>query len=64
MEAGAKGAKQSETPNSTKGLSEHMFGEQVFVLGQPNIVTDVIRQVLGEPNDVTKFTKIVLDKGN
>jgi hypothetical protein len=41
-----------------------MFGEQVFVLGEPNIVTDVIRQVLGEPNNVTKFTKIVLDKGN
>ena len=41
-----------------------MFGEQVFVLGKPYIVTDVIRQVLGEPNDVTKFTKIVLDKGN
>ena len=41
-----------------------MFDEQVFVLGQPNIVTQVIRQVLGEPNGVTRFTKIVLDKGN
>jgi hypothetical protein len=41
-----------------------MFGEQVFVLGQPNIVTQVIRQVLGEPNGVTRFTKIVLDKDN
>jgi hypothetical protein len=64
LEAGAEGAKQSEPPDSTKGLGEHMFGEQVFVLGKPYIVTDVIRQVLGKPNDVTKFTKIVLDKGN
>jgi len=64
LEAGAKGAKQSEPPDSTKGLGEHMFGKQVFVLGQPNIVTDVIRQMLGEPYGVTKFTKIVLDKGN
>jgi hypothetical protein len=64
LEAGAEGAKQSEPPDSTKGLSEHMFGEQVFVLGKPYIVIDVIRQVLGKPNNVTKFTKIVLDKGN
>jgi hypothetical protein len=41
LEAGAKGAEQSESPDSTKELSEHMFGEQVFVLGQPNIVTQV-----------------------
>jgi hypothetical protein len=64
LERSAEGAKQSKSPDSTKGLSEHMFGEQVFVLGKPNIVTNVIRQMLGEPNDVTKFTKIVLDKGN
>jgi hypothetical protein len=64
LEAGAEGAKQSKPPDSTERVGEHMFGEQVFVLGKPYIVPDVIRQVLGEPDDVTKFTKIVLDKGN
>ena len=64
LERSAEGAKQGETSDSTERVGEHMFGEQVFVLGQPNIVTDVIRQMLGEPYGVTKFTKIVLDKGN
>ena len=66
MEAGAKGAKQSESPDSTKELSEHMF-----VLGKPYIVTNVIRQVLGKPNNVTQVTGVVtkvtsfgLDKSN
>ncbi len=41
LERSAEGAKQGESSDSTERVGEHMFGEQVFVLGQPNSVTQV-----------------------